>query len=127
MTKKQNKHIITKAIKGKEVIYLSARDEEKGLDIFKLMALDRSEKGLKHNHYSSHDTEIFTMDKQEALEFFDGLNNMMFQRLPYGFGYVEYYRILLDLGNGEVRFVSTKDKDYFEWLKKQKNVLRVRG
>ena len=33
MTNKKNKCSITKAIKGKEVIYLSARDEEKGLDI----------------------------------------------------------------------------------------------
>ena len=71
MTKKQNKHIITKVIKGKEVIYLSARDEEKCLDIIKLMVLDRSEKGLKHNHYSSYNTEIFTMDKQEALEAYE--------------------------------------------------------
>lgn len=94
---------------------------------FKLMALDTSEKGLKHNHFSSHDTDEFTMNKQEALEFFDGFNNMMFQCLPYNFGYVEYYRILLDLGNEKVKFVSTKDKDYFEWLKKQENVLRVRG
>lgn len=33
MTNKKTKHSITKAVKGKEVIYLSARDEEKGLDV----------------------------------------------------------------------------------------------
>lgn len=33
MTNKKNKHSVAKAIKGKEVIYLSAKDEQKGLDI----------------------------------------------------------------------------------------------
>lgn len=33
MAKTKNKHSVSKAVKGKEVIYLSAKDEEKGLDI----------------------------------------------------------------------------------------------
>lgn len=33
MTKKKNKHSVTVAVKGNERIYLSARDEENGLDI----------------------------------------------------------------------------------------------
>lgn len=33
MAKKQNKHSVLKAVKGKEVIYLSSNDEEKGIDI----------------------------------------------------------------------------------------------
>ena len=45
MSKKQNKHSVSKATKGKEVIYLSAKDEQKGLDIlldlqgYKIVAL----------------------------------------------------------------------------------------
>ena len=33
MANKKNKHSVSKAVKGKEVIYLSAKDEEKGIDI----------------------------------------------------------------------------------------------
>lgn len=33
MAKKQNKHSVSKAVKGNKVIYLTAKDEEKGLDI----------------------------------------------------------------------------------------------
>lgn len=33
MAKKQNKHSVLKATKGSEVIYLSSKDEQKGIDI----------------------------------------------------------------------------------------------
>ena len=33
MSKKQTKHSVAKATKGSEVIYLSSKDEKKGLDI----------------------------------------------------------------------------------------------
>ena len=33
MSKKQNKHSVAVAVKGNEKIYLSSKDEEKGLDI----------------------------------------------------------------------------------------------
>lgn len=45
MTNKKNKHSVLKAVKGNKVIYLSAKDEEKGLDIildlqgYKIIAL----------------------------------------------------------------------------------------
>lgn len=45
MANKKNKYSVSKAIRGKEVIYLSARDEEKGLDVildlqgYKIIAL----------------------------------------------------------------------------------------
>lgn len=45
MSKKQNKHSILKAVKGDKVIYLSAKDEQRGLDIkldlqgYKIIAL----------------------------------------------------------------------------------------
>ena len=33
MTKNKNRSSVSKAVKGNEIIYLSSRDEEKGLDI----------------------------------------------------------------------------------------------
>lgn len=45
MSKKQTKHSVLKAVKGNEVVYLSSKDEEKGLDIkldmqgYKIIAL----------------------------------------------------------------------------------------
>lgn len=45
MSKTKTKHSVSKATKGKEVIYLSSKDEEKGLDIildlqgYKIVAL----------------------------------------------------------------------------------------
>ena len=33
MANKKNRHSVAVAVKGSEVIYLSAKDEEKGLDI----------------------------------------------------------------------------------------------
>lgn len=45
MTNKKNKHSVAKAIKGDKVIYLSIKDEQRGLDIkldlqgYKIIAL----------------------------------------------------------------------------------------